>query len=127
MSKDLNSIILTPQELQIMKVVWEMGSASVKNVYTILSSRKKIAYTTTLTIMGILESKGVLTHSKSGRAFIYRPLLSKQQAIRNQVAEVLNRFFDGDPEKLLVAIRQESDLGLNRKDADIQPIIESLL
>ena len=43
MSKDLNSIILTPQELQIMKVVWEMGSASVKNVYTILSSRKKIA------------------------------------------------------------------------------------
>ncbi len=127
MSKDLNSIILTPQELQIMKVVWEMGAASVKNVYTILSSRKKIAYTTTLTIMGILESKGVLTHSKSGRAFIYRPLLSKQQAIRNQVAEVLNRFFDGDPEKLLVAIRQESDLGLNRKDADIQPIIESLL
>lgn len=108
MKKDLDKIILTRQELQIMKVVWEMGAASVKNVYAVISKRKPTAYTTILTIMGILESKGVLTHTKSGRAYVYKPILTKRQATRNQIHDVLDRFFDGDPRKLIENI-QESD------------------
>ena len=59
--------------------------------------------------MGILETKGVLTHTKSGRAFIYRPLLSRKQATRNQVSDILERFFDGNPQKLIENI-QENDI-----------------
>ncbi len=101
MKKDLDRIILTRQELEIMKVVWEMGSASVKNVYSVISKKKNTAYTTVLTIMGILESKGVLTHTKAGRAFIYRPLLTRRQATQNQISDLLDRFFDGNPQKLI--------------------------
>lgn len=108
MKKDLDRIILTRQELQIMKVIWEMGAASVKNVYSVISKRKSTAYTTILTIMGILESKGVLTHTKSGRAFIYRPVLSRKQATRNQVHDVLERFFDGNPQKLIENIQENA-------------------
>lgn len=106
MRKDLDRIILTRQELQIMKIIWKLGAASVKDVYSVISGEKDTAYTTILTIMGILETKGVLTHTKSGRAFIYRPLLSRQQAARNQVSDVLERFFDGNPQKLIENIRE---------------------
>jgi len=106
MRKDLDRIILTRQELQIMKIIWKLGAASVKDVYSVISGEKDTAYTTILTIMGILETKGVLTHTKSGRAFIYRPLLSRQQATRNQVSDVLERFFDGNPQKLIENIRE---------------------
>ena len=115
MRKDLDRIILTRQELPIMKVIWELGAASVKNVYSVISKEKTIAYTTILTIMGILESKGVLTHTKSGRAFIYRPLLSRQQATRNQISDVLERFFDGNPQKMIDNIRENGLRSWNMK------------
>jgi BlaI family transcriptional regulator, penicillinase repressor len=104
MKKDLDSIILTRQELQIMKVIWERGVATVKDVCDAMSKKKAIAYTTILTLMGILEEKGALVHSRSGRAYIYKPLLTRQQATRNQVHDVLTRFFDGSAEKLIANV-----------------------
>jgi BlaI family transcriptional regulator, penicillinase repressor len=104
MKKDLDSIILTRQELQIMKVVWERGAASVKDVCDAMSLKKVTAYTTVLTLMGILEEKGALIHSRSGRAYIYRPVLTRQQATKNQVHDVLTRFFDGSPEKMIETV-----------------------
>ncbi len=101
MKKDLNSIILTRQELHIMKVVWERGSATVKEVCDVISQRKPTAYTTVLTLMGILEDKGALTHLRMGRAYIYKPLLSRHQATINQVHDVVTRFFDGRADKLV--------------------------
>jgi len=101
MKKELDSIILTRQELQIMKAVWDKGSATVKEVWEAISQKKATAYTTILTLMGILEEKGALVHTRAGRAYIYKPLLTRRQATRNQVRDVLMRFFDGSPEKLL--------------------------
>jgi BlaI family penicillinase repressor len=66
-----------------------------------MSQSKVTAYTTILTLMGILEEKGALAHTRSGRAYVYNPLLSRQQATRNQVHDVLTRFFDGNPEKMI--------------------------
>jgi len=106
MKRDLNSVLLTRQELQIMKVVWEMGSATVKEVCNTLSRQKKTAYTTILTLMGILEDKGVLIHTRSGRAYTYHPLLSREQATKNQIRDVLCRFFDGKTEKLIEMLQE---------------------
>jgi predicted transcriptional regulator len=78
--------------------------ATVKNVCDAMSQKKAIAYTTILTLMGILEEKGALVHSRSGRAYIYKPLLTRQQATRNQVHDVLTRFFDGSAEKLIADV-----------------------
>ncbi|MEJ2247250.1 MAG: BlaI/MecI/CopY family transcriptional regulator, partial [Acidobacteriota bacterium] len=124
MKKEMNSILLTRQELQIMKVIWERGAATVKNVYAVISKRKPTAYTTILTIMGILESKGVLTHTKSGRAFIYRPVLTKQQATRNHVHDIIDRFFDGNPDRLIANIRSNNMNEVNATEQDVQPNVE---
>jgi BlaI family penicillinase repressor len=101
MKKALDSIILTRQELEIMKVVWDRGAVRVGEVCEVISQKKQTAYTTVLTLMGILEEKGALTHVRAGRAYVYEPLLSREKATRNQVCDVINRFFEGKPEKLL--------------------------
>jgi BlaI family transcriptional regulator, penicillinase repressor len=110
MKRDLDSIILTRQELQIMKAVWELGAATVKDVCDIMSRARPVAYTTILTLMGILEEKGALVHTRSGRAFLYNPLLSRRQATRNQVRDLVCRFFDGSPEKLIEDILENEAL-----------------
>lgn len=107
MKKDLETIILTKQELQIMKVVWERGAATVKDVCEAMSKIKATAYTTILTLMSILEEKGVLVHTKSGHAYVYTPVLSRRQATRNQVQDILIRFFDGRPEKLIESLLED--------------------
>ena len=122
MKRDLDSMILTRQELQIMKVVWEMGAATVKEVCDAMSRVKAVAYTTILTLMGILEEKGALVHTRSGRAFLYSPLLSRQQATRNQVRDVVSRFFEGSPEKLIEDILENEIL-----DPDQLGTVRSLL
>ena len=126
MKKDLDSIILTRQELQIMKVVWERGAATVKEVCDVISQRKATAYTTILTLMGILEDKGALTHIRSGRAYIYKPLLSRRQATRNQVHDVVVRFFDGRPEKMVENIL-ENELTEPDQLGNLRSLLESRL
>jgi predicted transcriptional regulator len=98
---DPGSILLTQRELQIMKVIWHEGSATVRYVHNAISQNKAPTYSTILTIMNILEKKGVLGHTQSGRAFVYRPILSRQQATRNYVRDVIARFFDGRPDRLI--------------------------
>jgi len=108
MKRDLDSMILTRQELEIMKVVWDRGSAKVGEVCEIISNKKPRAYTTILTLMGILEEKGALCHARNGRAYVYKPLLSRQRATRNQIEDVIRRFFEGRPEKLIESLLQFS-------------------
>jgi len=124
MKKDLNTIILTKQELQIMKVVWDLGAATVKDVCEAMSKRRAIAYTTVLTLMSILEEKGVLVHTKSGRAYVYRPVLSRRQATRNQVQDILERFFDGRPEKLIENVL-EDEIGVAEISGAVMNLLES--
>ena len=124
MKKDLETIILTKQELHIMKVVWERGTATVKEVCEAMSRRKATAYTTILTLMSILEEKGVLVHTKSGRAYVYRPVLTRQQATRNQVQDILVRFFDGRPEKLIENVLEE-EMGMSEISGTVMNLLES--
>ena len=124
MKKDLDSIILTRQELQIMKVVWDRGAATVKEVCDAMSQRKVTAYTTILTLMGILEEKGALVHTRSGRAYVYKPLLSREQATRNQIHDVLTRFFDGNPEKMIESVL-ETGLTDPEQLGSVKSLVES--
>jgi predicted transcriptional regulator len=124
MKKDLDSIILTRQELRIMKVIWERGAATVKDVCDAMSQKKATAYTTILTLMGILEEKGVLAHSRSGRAYVYKPLLTCQQATRNQVHDVLTRFFDGSAEKLIANVL-ENEIKKPEQLGSVKNLLES--
>jgi predicted transcriptional regulator len=104
---DLGSILLTQRELQIMKVIWNEGAATVGDVRNAISKNGVPAYTTVLTLMNILAKKGALEHTRSGRAYTYRPILSRRQATQNHVRDVVARFFDGCPEKLIADMLED--------------------
>src|SRR5579864_4964476 len=104
------STTLTEQELEIMKVVWERDSATVRDVYEALLERRKVAYTTVMTMMKILEQKNYLKKDQSDRAFVYRPAQPKRQVIGAMVREFVNRVFNGSAEPLLVNLVEEHNL-----------------
>ena len=111
MKKDLDSYILTREELRIMKVIWRDGEATVRDVCDAVTRKKRSAYTTIQTHMQILERKGVLSRRKRGKSYLYSPVFSRGQALRNQVDDLLQRFFDGNPESLVkTVLKQQSEV-----------------
>jgi BlaI family transcriptional regulator, penicillinase repressor len=107
---------LTGQELEIMKIVWDLERATVRDVYQALLERRKVAYTTVMTMMKILEQKGYLKKSQEDRAYVYRPAQPKRQVIGVMVREFINRVFNGSAEPLLVHLVEEHHL--SRKDLE---------
>jgi BlaI family penicillinase repressor len=107
---------LTDQELEIMKIVWELEKAAVRDVYEELLKRRRIAYTTVMTMMKILEGKGYLKKKQEDRAYIYRPAEPKDNVIRGMVRDFINRVFNGSAEPLLVHLVE--DERLSRKELE---------
>jgi predicted transcriptional regulator len=101
---------LTEQELEIMKIVWAREQATVRDVYEALLERRKIAYTTVMTMMKILEQKKYLRKSQEDRAYLYRPVKPKNQVIKGMVREFLDRVFNGSAEPLLLHLIEDQKL-----------------
>jgi len=102
-----------------MKLVWQRGSATVRDVYEALLEQRKIAYTTVMTMMKILESKGFLKKRHQDRAFIYSPTHPKNQVIGGMIREFIDRVFNGSAERLLVHLVQSRRL----RERDLQKIV----
>jgi BlaI family transcriptional regulator, penicillinase repressor len=101
---------LTAQELAIMKIVWRRGSATVRDVYEALLESRRVAYTTVMTMMNILEGKGYLKKDTQDRAYVYRPARPERVVIGGMVREFVNRVFDGATSPLLVHLVNDSRL-----------------
>jgi BlaI family transcriptional regulator, penicillinase repressor len=100
----------TEQELEIIKIVWERGTATVRDVYETLLAHRKIAYTTVMTMMKIMERKKYLTKRLNGRAFVYAPAQPKKQMIRVMVRDFVNRVFNGSAAPLLLQLVEDRQL-----------------
>jgi predicted transcriptional regulator len=104
---------LTEAELRLMKVVWQKGQATVAEVAAALPRELDLAYNTVLTILRILETKGYLKHAKAkdGRAFVYHPLVGREDATRGAVRQLLGRFFGDSAEALVLNLLDDETLG----------------
>jgi predicted transcriptional regulator len=91
---------LAPLELECMNALWPLGQATVREIQTVVCASRPRAYTTILTIMDRLARKGVVTRVKSGRAWMYRPAFSAEEARDRAVAQVVTHFFGGSAEAL---------------------------
>jgi BlaI family penicillinase repressor len=104
------STTLTGQELEIMKIVWQRESVTVRDVYEAILEQRKVAYTTVMTMMKILEQKGYLRKKQADRAHIYTPTQPQRKVIGAMVRDFVNRVFNGSAEPLLVHLVEEHDL-----------------
>jgi BlaI family penicillinase repressor len=91
----------TGQELEIMKIVWDLGVATVRDVYERLRVRREIAYATVMMLMRTLERKGHLKVTRTDRTNVYRPVRSPERVLGEMVKEFVDRVFGGAVEPLL--------------------------
>ena len=110
------SSTLTEHELEIMKIVWLHDTSTVRDVYEALLEKRKVAYTTVMTMMKVLEQKKYLKKSQAERAYVYRPAQPQRQVIGAMVRDFVNRVFNGSASPLLVHLVEEHDL--SREDLE---------
>lgn len=101
-AKDKAKQTLTPLELEIMQVLWENGASTVTEVIPKLKA--VLAYTTVQTMLMVLLRKGKVKRTQEGRAFRYRPVVSRERASGNAVEDLVRRMFGGSAEALLMAM-----------------------
>jgi BlaI family transcriptional regulator, penicillinase repressor len=115
---------LTGQELEIMKVIWPRGQATVREVYDDLRTRRSIAYTSVQTMMNVLETKGHLKRQPGAKpANVYAPVRPQQLVVKSMVREFVNRVFDGSARPLLVHLLKEKGL-TDRERRELQRLLD---
>jgi BlaI family transcriptional regulator, penicillinase repressor len=93
---------LTKLELQIMQVIWKLGTSSVKDVQEGLE--QQLAYTTVQTMLNILERKGKLKRKLRGRAYVYSATVTEARASRHAVRDLVDRMFGGSTDELVMSL-----------------------
>ncbi len=101
-AKEKTKQTLTPLELEIMQVLWENGASTVTEVIPKLKA--ELAYTTVQTMLMVLLRKGKVKRTQEGRAFRYRPVVSRERASGSAVEDLVRRMFGGSAEALLMAM-----------------------
>lgn len=101
---------LTDAELRLIEVLWEKGAGTVSDVVEALPKSVPLAYSTVLTTLRILENKGYLTHRQEGRAYIYRPVIGRDQARQSAVSHLVRRFFDGSRDELMLRLLEDKGI-----------------
>jgi len=101
------SITLTPAELKLMRVLWQRGESAVSDM---VLQVKPLAYTSVLTTIRVLESKGYVKHRQEGRAFLYTATILEGEASRSEVRHILERFFGNSRERLLLSLLGDAEI-----------------
>src|SRR5262245_56332778 len=94
------SEIPPPLELDCLRALWRIGEGSVKDVRGVITENRNLAYTTVMTILERLTRRGAVERKKSGRAFVYSPVMGREQARRLAVKELTETYFEGSADKL---------------------------
>ena len=110
----------TDRELDVMAVLWDRGPSTVAEVRDHLEDR--LAYTTVLTVLRTLETKGFVSHEEEGKAHRYAPLVARDRAGESALAQVLDKIFGGSRELLLANLVRERGID----DAELQRLREVL-
>ena len=113
---------LTPLELRIMQVLWENGASTVQAVQEKLPG-ESLAYTTVQTMLNVLQRKGRVKRNLVGKAYEYRPVLSRERALREAAGDLLDRMFGGSVDALLMSLVKSRQID-GSKLAKLQQLID---
>ena len=110
-------------EMQILSVLWDRGASTAREVLKAMPDGKKRAYTSILSVMQVMEKKGLLKHTNRGVAHVYSPAVSKKKIIRPFMRKVLNEVFGGRPSAMMQALLTETAVS-DAEMARIQKLLE---
>lgn len=103
----MSDISPTDRELEALKVLWERGRATVRELADAMNAGTKsgdaeLAYTTVLSLLQVMEQKGLVTHERDGKAYVYLPRVERQSTFRRLAGGFLEKVFDGAVDEYLV-------------------------
>ena len=104
----MKSIKPSDLEMQILSVLWDRGASTAREVLEAMPDGKRRAYTSILSVMQVMEKKGLLKHSNRGVAHVYSPAVSKKKIIRPFMHKVVNEVFGGRPSAMMQALLAET-------------------
>ena len=110
----------TERELEILKVLWDRGEATVREVYEEMGRTSPVVQNTVQSFLRTMEEKGLVRHRVEGRTFIYQPTVPRDQTARGLVSRLLQRVFDGAVDQLVqsaLSLKQASPEELARLEA----------
>jgi len=116
--------ILGELESEIMEVVWHRGEATVRDVFSILSRKREIAYTTVKTVMERLSAKKLLYQLKQSNAFVYTPRLSRESFTRSTIKEILSGLLEDFYEPVTTQFIDSIDEVEEEKIEELAALIE---
>lgn len=100
----------TDGELEILKVLWERGPSTVRDVLGELNQSRERAYTSVMTMMNLMYEKGLLRRVQAGRAFVYQPVEEQRTTLSGIIDHLLGKAFDGSPSSLVTALLDQSQI-----------------
>ena len=112
---------LTRAEEDIMKLLWELEKASVKELIDLFPEPKP-AYNTVSTIIRILESKGVVGHEKKGKGYLYFPLIDQASYSQQSAKKLAESYFKGSFKSMVSFFMKNNDLSIN----DLEDILKEV-
>src|SRR5258705_8174340 len=102
---------LTNAELRVMKALWEVGDSTVAEVRAELLRRgQELAYTTVMTLLGRLATKGAVLVDKAREPFVYRPAHRRESVLRDRLREFVREVFDGEADSLVLNLVEDETL-----------------
>ena len=101
---------MSPAETEILRLVWQLERATVRQIRKHLPRKRKIAYKTVLTLLTRLEEKGYLRHEVVDKAYVFFPAIERNEVVKRTVLDFLDRLFGGDPKPLMHFLAQDGHI-----------------
>jgi BlaI family penicillinase repressor len=98
----------TAGELEVLKVLWDRGPSTVREVMDVLHDERPRAYTSVMSLLNVMTDKGLLVRVPQGRAFVYRPKVDRQRTLRRMVGNLLGRAFEGSAHELVAHLLDQT-------------------
>jgi predicted transcriptional regulator len=117
MNSARNDLQLSELQLTLMRVLWTLGEATTAQVHEAMSADRTLAYTTIATLLRRLEARGLLSHRREGRQFVYAPAVSEGAVKRSMVSGLLDNLFRGDRAALVSHLVGEDAASSGELDA----------
>ena len=99
----------TVGELEVLKVLWERGPGTVREVMEVLNCRRRRAYTSVMSLLNVMTEKGLLTRCPQGRAFVYEARVTRERTLGGMVTDLVGRAFEGSASDLVSRLLDASN------------------
>ncbi len=117
----------TESELEILQILWQNGSATVRDVHEELAKSKDVGYTTTLKLMQIMHDKGLVKRDESMRTHIYQPAVNKERTQKHLLDKMIDSLFGGSSTQLVLQALGSGEQKVSAEELDqIQSLLNNL-